>query len=90
MTCRPAREHDLRHGAPDGRFGPAIAKCEGYTPDCMYFRRCSMGGVCFASPGHLVAARLIEGLLPTDGRPGTHFAYLRRVAEMLRHDQVAL
>ncbi|WP_156397427.1 MULTISPECIES: hypothetical protein [unclassified Sphingomonas] len=46
-------------------------------------------GDCFASPPHLVAARMIERLIP-DGRDGAHLAYLKRVAEMLRDEAVHL
>ncbi len=84
------REKDLAHGSDDDRFGRAVTKCEGYTPDCIYYGRCMYGGQCFASPGHLVAARMIEKLIPPDGPAGTHFAYLRRVAEMLRDGRVEL
>lgn len=65
-------------------------KCEGFPPNCVYSGRCEMSGQCFASPAHLVAARLVETLIPTDGRAGVHLAYLRRVAEMLRRGQVGL
>lgn len=82
------REKDLEHGSDDDRFGRAVMKCEGYTPDCVYFGRCSFGGQCFASPEHLVAARMIEKLIPAHGPAGTHFAYLRKVAKMLRANQV--
>lgn len=85
-----ARERDLADGSADDRFGRAVMKCEGYTPDCVYYGRCMSGGQCFASPGHLVAARMIEKLIPNPCPAGTHFAYLRAVAEMLRNDRVAL
>ncbi|EHJ62810.1 hypothetical protein NSU_0322 [Novosphingobium pentaromativorans US6-1] len=49
-----------------------------------------MDGRCFDSAPHLVAARMIEGLLPKDGRAGMHYAYLRRVAEALREDRIHL
>lgn len=84
------RERDLAHDADPVRFGAAIGKCEGYAPDCSHYARCHLGGQCFASPGHLVAARMVEGLLPGDGRAGTHFAYLRRAAEMLREGKIEL
>lgn len=84
------REQDLAHGADHDRFGRAILKCEGFTPNCVYSGRCELSGQCFASPAHLVAARLVETLIPTDGRAGVHLAYLKRVAEMLRHGEVCL
>jgi hypothetical protein len=93
VTCEripKARERDLRHGADDARFGAAVLKCEGFTPNCSQIGRCEREGRCFASPGHLVAARMIERLAPPDGRRGTHFAYIRRVAEMLRAGEIIL
>jgi hypothetical protein len=83
-------ERDLRHDADPARFGVAVLKCEGYTPDCSYLGRCQLRGLCFAQPGHLVAARMIERTLPSDGRCGTHYAYIRRVAQMLREGQIDL
>lgn len=83
-------ERDLSHDADPERFGTAVSKCEGFTPDCSFHGRCMNGGDCFASPAHLVAARMVESLLPKDGRAGLHLAYLRRVAEMLREDRVNL
>jgi hypothetical protein len=83
-------ERDLSHDADPDRFGAAVSKCEGFTPDCSHNGRCMLGGDCFASPAHLVAARMVESLLPKDGRAGLHLAYLRRVAEMLREDRVHL
>jgi hypothetical protein len=85
-----ARERDLEDGAPAGRFGNAVTKCEGYTPDCVQFGRCMQGGDCFSSSPNLVAARMVESLIPNDGRAGMHLAYLRKVAEMLRSDSVYL
>lgn len=85
-----ARPRDLSHDADPVRFGNAMAKCEGYSPECSYQGRCILQGQCFASPGHLVAARMIEGLIPPDGRAGTHFAYLKRCAEMLRDGRIDL
>ncbi|WP_157783534.1 hypothetical protein [Rhizorhabdus wittichii] len=84
------RERDLRHDADPVRFGAAMTVCEGYAPECSYNGRCMWEGRCFASPPNLVAARMIEKLLPADGRAGMHYAYLQRVAEMLREDQVVL
>ncbi|WP_068089188.1 hypothetical protein [Novosphingobium rosa] len=84
------REIDLRHGADSARFGNAMLACEGYAPECSLAGRCLSSGDCFASPPHLVAARMIEGLLPTDGRAGLHLAYLRRAAEMLREGRIGL
>jgi hypothetical protein len=78
------RERDLRHDADAVRFGNAMACCEGYAPACSEDGKCQRGGECFKSAPHLVAARMVESLLPTDGRAGLHFHYLRRVAEMLR------
>ncbi|AIT81609.1 hypothetical protein [Novosphingobium pentaromativorans] len=83
-------ERDLRHGADSVRFGNAILACEGYAPSCSDQGRCTMDGRCFDSAPHLVAARMIEGLLPKDGRAGMHYAYLRRVAEALREDRIHL
>lgn len=80
-------ERDLRHDADSVRFGYAILACEGYAPSCSEQGRCSMDGRCFDSAPHLVAARMIEGLLPQDGRAGMHYAYLRRVAEALLEDR---
>lgn len=85
-----ARERDLRHDASDVRFANAMMRCEGYSPDCSHNGRCMRDGECFASSAHLVAARMIESLLPTDGRAGVHFAYLRRCAEMLRSERINL
>ncbi|QEH79965.1 hypothetical protein EIK56_18230 [Sphingomonas sp. C8-2] len=84
------RERDLRHDADPVRFGAAMTVCEGYAPECSYQGRCTRDGQCFASPAHLVAARMIESLLPTDGRAGMHYAYLQKVAQMLRDDQIDL
>lgn len=93
MSRRP-KEADLAHGAPDRRLGDAVLKCEGYTPDCLYFGRCSRGGECFASPAHLAAARKIEALFPKGQEAqhmvGRHWALLRKVAEMLRRDEICL
>lgn len=83
-----ARERDLRHDADPVRFGMAASKCEGYTPDCSYHGRCMKDGACFASPPHLVAARMIEKITPDDG--GQYGAYLRKAAEMLREGRVHL
>ena len=85
-----AREIDLRHDADPVRFGNAMLKCEGFAPDCSQYGRCHLSGQCFASPGHLVAARMIEALIPAHGPAGTHYAYLKRVAEMLREDKIDL
>jgi len=85
-----ARERDLAHDADPGRFGLAVLKCEGFTPNCSHIGRCERDGQCFASPGHLVAARMIERLLPPQGRQGTHYAYIQRVAEMLRAGEIIL
>lgn len=89
MTRRLS-ERDLRHGADSVRFGDAMARCEGYAPDCSERGRCLGEGGCFSSSPHLVAARMVESLLPTDGRAGVHFAYLRQVAELLRNGKVYL
>lgn len=83
-------ERDLSHDASSERFGAAISKCEGYTPDCSYSGKCMAEGDCFASPPNLVAARMIEKLLPTNGRAGVHYAYLRKAAEMLREERICL
>lgn len=83
-------ERHLRHDADSVRFGNAILKCEGYAPDCSFLGRCSFNGRCFASPAHLVAARMIEKLLPANGRAGTHFAYLREAARQLREGIIVL
>lgn len=57
-------ERHLRHGADPEKFGSAMSKCEGFAPDCSYHGRCMADGACFASPPHLVAARMIEDILP--------------------------
>lgn len=94
MSRSRPREADLAHGAPDGRFAEAVAKCEGYTPDCIYVGRCRFDGRCFASPANLVAARMIEGLFPKGAERqhirGMHWALLEKVAQMLRDDAVGL
>lgn len=82
------RERDLRLDSDPVRFGNAIVRCEGYSPDCMYNGRCSRKGECFASPPHLVAARMIEDIIPNDGRGGRHIAYLRLAAEGLRNGRI--
>lgn len=82
------REIDLRHDADPVRFGTAMLACEGYAPDCSYHGRCMNGGSCFASPPNLVAARMVQAIIPTDGRAGQHLAYLKRVAEMLRAGEI--
>lgn len=87
------REKDLAHDADPVRFGAAMLKCEGYGPACSESGRCQIGGECFASPPNLVAARMIEGLLPTGplGSPaGVHLAYLRKCAELLRAGSIHL
>jgi hypothetical protein len=84
------RERNLRHDADSVSFGNAMLACEGYAPECSHAGRCLSGGDCFASPPHLVAARMVESLLPTDGRAGLHLAYLRRIVEMLREDRIGL
>lgn len=68
----------------------AVGKCEGFTPDCSYHGACMLDGDCFASPPNLVAARMVEKLIPKDGPAGVHYAYLRRVVEMLREDRLSL
>lgn len=83
------RERDLRHDADPVRFGAAMVKCEGYPPQCSQAGRCSADGLCFKGPPNVEAARMIEGLIPRD-RAGMHFAYLQKVAEMLREDRVDL
>lgn len=88
---RHPRERDLRHDADSFRFGDAMVQCEGYAPSCSEQGRCMMDGRCFSHDAHLVAARMIEGLIPASQHiPGVHFAYLRRVAEMLREQRVHL
>lgn len=82
-------ERDLRHDADPARFGSAMLACEGFAPDCSHNGRCMRDGDCFASPPHLVAARMIEALIPS-GRDGVHLAYLKLVAEMLRDEAVHL
>ena len=85
------RERDLRHGAPDARFGAAVMACEGFTPDCSHHGRCMNDGLCFANAPQLVAARMIEKLLPESRNAiGMHLAYVRRVAEMLRAGDIQL
>lgn len=84
------RERDLRHDADPVRFGAAMLACEGFGPDCSAHGRCMRDGDCFASPPHLVAARMVESLIPTDGRAGMHIAYLKRVVERLREGRVDL
>lgn len=90
---RRLTEQDLAHDADSVRFGAAMLKCEGYGPACSESGRCQLGGDCFASPPNLVAARMIEGLIPNGplGRPaGMHLAYLQRCAEMLRAGSIYL
>lgn len=83
-------ERDLGHDADSVRFGFAMLKCEGFAPACSADGRCERGGLCFKGPANVTAARMIESLVPKDGRAGVHLAYLRKVAEMLRDDQVFL
>ena len=85
-----ARERHLAHDADPVRFCDAVSKCEGYTPDCSHNGRCMLDGQCFASPPNLVAARLVESIIPDDGRAGVHLAYLRKCAEMLRTGMIVL
>lgn len=80
---------DIRHDADPVRFGTAILRCEGYAPDCSAQGRCCHDGDCFASPPNLVAARMIEQLIPA-GAAGVHLAYLRQCASMLRAGKVFL
>lgn len=88
---RHPRERDLRHDADSYRFGNAMLQCEGFGPECSERGRCQMDGRCFSHDAHLVAARMIEGLIPTGPHAvGVHFAYLRRCAEMLRSKGVHL
>lgn len=87
---RRLTERDLRHDADADRFGAAMVKCEGFSPACSTEGRCERGGECFASSPNIVAARMIEAIIPTDGRAGLHLAYLRAVTDMLRRDRVAL
>lgn len=82
---------DLRHDADSVRFGDAMIRCEGYAPDCSEQGRCRHDGKCFSSEPELVAARMVEGLIPAGQHiRGVHYAYLRRVAEMLREGRVYL
>lgn len=84
-------ERDLRHDADSARFGNAMLTCEGYAPGCSETGRCQRDGQCFASNPSLVAARLIEGLIPTSCHArGMHLAYLRKVADMLREGDIHL
>ena len=88
---RRITSRDLRHDADNFRFGEAMIRCEGYAPDCSEHGRCRHDGRCFSSTPELVAARMVEGLIPTSQHiSGVHFAYLRRVAEMLREGRVHL
>ncbi len=87
---RRLTERDLRHDADPVRFGDAMLRCEGYTPACSEKGVCEYGGRCFSGSAHLVAARMIEALLPGPHTAGTHFAYLQRVARMLRDGEVHL
>lgn len=88
---RRLTERDVAHDADPVRFGDAMLRCEGYAPACCDAGRCLNGGSCFASPAHLVAARMIEGLIdPSAHATGLHYAYLRRAAEMLRADRIGL
>lgn len=85
------RERDLAHDANPVRFGNAMLACEGYAPECSSSGRCLSDGKCFASPPNLVAARMVESLIPKDQHScGLHLAYLRRVADDLREDRVHL
>lgn len=84
-------ERDLRHDAVSVRFGNAILACEGYAPECSYAGRCLKDGDCFASPPHLVAARMIESLIPDDPNArGMYLTHLKRAAEMLRSGRVGV
>lgn len=85
------RERDLSHDADSVRFGAAMLKCEGYAPGCSEAGRCTNGGRCFGSAPNLIAARMVEAMIPGDGHTrGVHYAYLRRLAEMLRNDEIHL
>lgn len=85
------RERDLRHDGDAVRFGYAMLKCEGYAPACSEAGRCTRDGRCFGSIPSDVAARMIEAMIPTDQHTtGVHFAYLRRVAELLRDGKIDL
>lgn len=86
---RRLTQRDLRHDADSYRFGDAMIQCEGYAPACSDLGRCQMDGRCFSQPAHLVAARMIEHMIPSD-QCGLHFAYLRQVAELLRSGKVYL
>lgn len=88
---RRITERDLRHDADSERFGQAVLRCEGYTPACSELAKCQMEGVCFSGAANLIAARMIERIIPTSLHShGVHLAYLRRVAEMLREGRVHL
>ncbi|PHP18768.1 hypothetical protein CG471_15995 [Sphingobium sp. IP1] len=86
---RRIRERDLRHDADSFHFGDAMVQCEGYAPSCSEQGRCMMDGRCFLHDAHLVAARMVESLIPTSQHvSGLHLAYPRRVAEMLREGRI--
>ncbi|WP_343546758.1 hypothetical protein [Sphingobium yanoikuyae] len=88
---RRISERDLRDDADPYRFGEAMVRCEGFAPDCSARGSCGMNGRCFSGDAHLVAARMVESLIPTSQHvSGLHLAYLRRVAEMLREGRVCL
>ena len=88
---RPVRptERGLLHGASDAAFGAAMMRCRNSSGDCSYAGRCIMGG-CFSSGPEIDAARLIEVLIPTDGRTGVEYAYVRAAAQMLRAGRIDL
>lgn len=86
---RRLTERDIAHDADPVRFGDAMLRCEGYAPTCCDAGKCMNGGSCFASPANLVAARMIESLIdPSPHSVGAHYAYLRKVASMLREGKV--
>lgn len=86
-----ASERGFRDDATPEQFAAAMTKCEGYAPSCHDLRSCQRDGACFKGPPNLEAARMIERqLLPTDGRAGMHFAYLRQVARLLREGKIAI
>jgi hypothetical protein len=87
---RKAVERDLRHGADHDQFAAAMMKCEFGSADCSHHGYCLLDGACFASPGHLVAARMIAKLIPSADADGKHFSYLRKCVELLRAGSVCL
>lgn len=86
---RRITSRDLRHGADDFRYGAAMIRCEGYAPACSADGRCHKDDRCFSSAPELVAARMVESLIPAGEHvSGLHYALLRRVAAMLREGRI--